>query len=48
MNASTTTTRGSRHVLATIVVIVSLAALGWGAASADATTTAVRPAPDPH
>ena len=41
MNANTTTTTGSRHVLATIVVTVSLAALGAGAASADATMTAV-------
>ena len=41
MNVSATTTRGARHVLATIVVTVSLAALGAGAASADATMTAV-------
>ncbi len=41
MNASTTSTRGSRHVLATIVVTVSLAALGAGAAAADATMSAV-------
>jgi hypothetical protein len=40
-NTNTTVRRGSRHLLATLVVAVPLAALAAGAASADATMTAV-------